>query len=67
MKVLKSGVEVDPKKLMKIKGGTCGCYCEGPGSGSTTSYPATVGDVCVCQCEAETFETPNASANDRIL
>ena len=68
MKVLKSGIEIDPRKLKKVKGGMCACYCETGHSSGAVSFPATVGDVCICQCEndPEPLQDSHSSANDRI-
>ncbi len=65
MKILKSGVEIDPRKLKKVKGGACACFCEGGSSGGV-SYPATVGDVCICQCHTGMFQDNYQSAQKYI-
>lgn len=71
MKVLKSGIEIDPRKLKKVKGGACACFCEYSTVTGAVTTPATYGDVCICQCEhepgdPESFNDHHQSADKRI-
>jgi hypothetical protein len=48
MKVLKSGVEMTPKELEKIKGGGCACGCNARGFQLWTSSQSS--GACFCNC-----------------
>lgn len=53
MKILDSGIEIDPKDLSKIKGSACSCGC-GIGYDSMTSSAMGVdAEFCHCECENE--------------
>ena len=52
MKVLKSGIEIDPSDLSKIKGGACACGCDIGMSSSTLSNTSTTTlEDCLCGCD----------------
>lgn len=50
MKVLKSGVEIDPKKANKVRGGSCSCHCGIGVSSTNVNVPGHVNDICLCNC-----------------
>jgi len=53
MKILSSGVEIDPKDLNKIRGSACSCGC---GMGYVSMDASALGvssEKCQCGCEYE--------------
>lgn len=48
MKILKSGIEVAPKELKKIKGGACACGCNFSSLGLHSC--SEEGGGCQCNC-----------------
>lgn len=52
MKVLKSGIEIDPKDLSKIKGGACACGCDvGINSFNLSNISVNTLEDCLCGCD----------------
>lgn len=49
MKILKSGVEMTPKELNKLKGGACACGCNFSAMGLSNS--GEEGGDCYCGCK----------------
>lgn len=58
MKVLKSGIEIDPKDLTKVKGGACACGCDIGVSSTSASNDGIEVKNCFCRC----WEDPEALA-----
>lgn len=57
MKILDSGIEIDPKDLSKIRGSACSCGC-GIGYDSMDSSALGVdAEFCQCDCASE-FPNP---------
>lgn len=50
LKILKSGVELTPKELSAIRGGTCGCGCEGGYTSGTLNVSGDEKGECYCGC-----------------
>jgi hypothetical protein len=50
LKILKSGVELTPKELSAIRGGTCACGCEGGYSSGTLNASGDEKGECYCGC-----------------
>lgn len=53
MKVLKSGIEVDPKDLNKLRGGACSCGCDIGDDSYAFNQMADTGGGCLCHCDSE--------------
>lgn len=51
MKVLKSGIEVDPKDLSKLRGGACACGCDIGDDGLSLSQTGSSNGGCTCHCD----------------
>ena len=49
MKVLKSGIEMTPAELKKMKGGACACGCDF--SAESLHASSESGGGCVCNCK----------------
>lgn len=50
MKILKSGIEMDPSELRKAKGGSCACGCGIGFDGEVLSISGYSGSSCECGC-----------------
>lgn len=66
MKVLKSGIEIDPRKLKKIKGGSCACHCDIGYHGTVVNVPGHVGDICLCSCSVDLLQDASGSTTQYI-
>ena len=53
MKLLKSGIELDPKDLNKIRGSACACGCGIDYNSMWTSGSGVDSEKCQCKCENE--------------
>lgn len=51
MKVLKSGIEIDPSDLSKVKGSACACYCKVGENGDYQHGTGHDGNGCSCNCQ----------------
>jgi hypothetical protein len=68
MEVLKSGIEMDPSDLSKVKGGVCACGCDIGRDAESFSDGSVEGPgFCSCGCTgtdlAETGMTRSAAKN----
>ena len=57
MKLLKSGIEMDPSQLRKVKGSMCACGCGIGVSADTSSDIGVDGEICFCDCIAPLEKT----------
>jgi hypothetical protein len=60
MKVLKSGYEIEPSELSKIRGGACACGCGIGFHGENLNVGGDEGGTCRCGCfgtGAATYDT----------
>jgi len=53
MKVLKSGIEMTPAELNKMKGGACACGCNFSAEGLWSS--GEEGGDCMCNCKSDSY------------
>lgn len=53
MKLLKSGIELDPRDLNKIRGSACACGCGIDYNSMWTSGSGVDSEACQCGCEDE--------------
>ncbi len=64
MKVLKSGIEVDPNDMDKLKGGSCSCACNRYVSGSAVNVAGHEGETCSCWCWEPWIEFRDQEGDD---
>jgi len=62
MKVLKSGVEMTPEDLSRLKGGACACGCDW--SAEMVHAVASTGGSCLCTCKEGGGESNNQGMTD---
>jgi len=73
LKVLKSGVEMTPQELRKVKGGSCACGCEGGYSSSGLFMSSDGSGGCYCGCTttypdgSNVFVSPWSSAYNYMM
>ena len=60
MKVLKSGIEIDPSDLSKIKGGACACGCPVGVNGDFQHIGGHANKACSCYCTGTDVGTADA-------
>jgi len=61
MKILSSGVEIDPKDLNKIRGSACSCGCGIDYNSMDSSSMGVDSEVCQCKC-ADEVKNPEQAA-----
>ncbi len=50
MKILKSGIEMTPSQLRKLRGGACACGCEIGFNGELLNVSGDEDNDCECSC-----------------
>lgn len=60
MKVLKSGIEIDPSDLSNVKGGACACGCPVGINGDFQHITGRSGKACSCYCVGMDLGEPDA-------
>jgi hypothetical protein len=62
MKILKSGIEMTPSDLSKIKGGACACGCGINWNGTELNFYGDDGELCCCACGNKPYDLVNMNS-----